>query len=123
MAKHRMTVEEHYSVGRVRPRDRGYTMDDGASEPIRRSPVMETGNARGAFNKPDIQAPEDFHGPGYSNDVADDWRRGGGRGGATGKPSFDGDNSWRKGRAGSLDWNSGSDPAVIRSPGKNTPDR
>jgi hypothetical protein len=40
---------------------------------------METGNARGAFNKPDIQAPEDFHGPGYSNDVADDWRRGGGR--------------------------------------------
>lgn len=35
------------------------------------------------------QAPEDRHGPGYDNDTPNDWRRGGGNGGAEGKPGFD----------------------------------
>ena len=63
--------------------------------------------------------PEDQHdnrGGHYDNQVsADSWLRGGGARGATGKPSFDRDNSWRRGRAGSLDWGIlASDPAVIR---------
>ena len=61
------------------------------------------------------QAPEDKHDDKarYENDVpANSWLRSDG----TQKPSFDRDNSWRKGRAGSLDWNSGSDPAIIRKP-------
>jgi len=36
------------------------------------------------------QAPSDRHGAGYANDVpADSWLRGGGPGGAEGKPNFD----------------------------------
>jgi hypothetical protein len=86
----------------------------------RSNPSMETGNTRGAFNKPDIQDPQNKHDTGYSNDVpANSWLRSDG----TRKPSFDRDNSWRKGREASLDWGSGSELAVIRSPGKNTPDR
>jgi hypothetical protein len=60
------------------------------------------------------QAPEDQRAAGYHNDVADNWLRGGGKGGATGKPSFDKSNAWRM--KDSNDWHSGHDPAVIRKP-------
>jgi hypothetical protein len=51
------------------------------------------------------QMPEDQHGPGYDNAVADDWRRGGGKGGATEKPGFDFGASYRR-KDGGNDWNS-----------------
>lgn len=35
------------------------------------------------------QFPEDKHGAKYDNDVADNWLRGMGKGGAEGKPGFD----------------------------------
>jgi hypothetical protein len=93
MAKHRMTVEEHYSVGRVHPR--GRVVDDGAENRIERSPPMETTRARdAAHNYHDNQAPEDFHSPKYNNDHPNDWVRGAGES-ATGKPSFDRGNAWR----------------------------
>jgi hypothetical protein len=68
------------------------------------------------------QAPEDAHdnkGGSYDNDVsANSWLRSDG----TKKPSFDNKgNAWRM--KDSNNWNSGHDRAVIRSPGKNTPDR
>jgi hypothetical protein len=41
------------------------------------------------------QDPVDQRGPGYSNIVRKDWRRGGGAGGAESKPAFD---HFRKGK-------------------------
>jgi hypothetical protein len=93
MAKHRMTVEEHYSVGRVHPR--GRVVDEGAENSIQRSPSMETGNSRGAFNRNVNQDPENFHDRGYDNDHPNDWVRGRGED-ATGKPAFDRQNAWRQ---------------------------
>jgi hypothetical protein len=59
------------------------------------------------------QAPEDQHGPGYSNDVSKrSWLQ---SGVATDKQFFDRGNSWRKGREASLDWSTGSD---LRHPGE-----
>jgi hypothetical protein len=56
----------------------------------RSNPSMETGNTKGsAFNKNTVQDPENKHDVGYDSDVAGDWRRGGGKQGAEGKPSFD----------------------------------
>jgi hypothetical protein len=76
---------------------------------------METGNTKGsAFNKNTIQDPENRHDVKYDNDVANDWRRGGGKGGATGKPGFDRGNAWRM--KDSNDWHSGHDAADIRRP-------
>jgi hypothetical protein len=74
MAKHRMTVQEHYAVGRIHPR--GRVVDDGAENSIRREPAFET---RGAFNKPDVQDAEDAHDNSrtarYDNDHRDNWVR------------------------------------------------
>ena len=49
----------------------------------------------GTARRSPSRAAIDQRGPGYFNDIADDWRRGGGKGGATGKPSFDRGNAWR----------------------------
>ena len=112
----RQSVDDLYG-GRSFPHGR---VRDGNHRSVESEPSFETGNTRGtAFNKPDVQDPEDRHDRRYTGDVADDWRRGGGKGGATGKPSFDRDNSGRRGRAGSLDWGSGHDPATIRKPEPN----
>jgi hypothetical protein len=73
----------------------------------------------GAFNKPDVQDPEDRHDNrssprGYDNDHRDDWVRGRDEN-ATGKPGFDFGNSWRR-RDGGLDQRSGSDTQQQRRP-------
>jgi hypothetical protein len=79
------------------------------------NPSMETGNTRGAaFNKPDVQDPEDRHDRRYTGDVADDWRRGGGKGGATGKPGYDHGGAWRM--KDSNDWHSGHDKVEFVKP-------
>jgi hypothetical protein len=73
----------------------------------------DAGTRRSTPHEPDMtardqhrnQMPEDQHGPGYDNAVADDWRRGGGKGGATGKPGFDFGASYRR-KDGGNDWNS-----------------
>jgi hypothetical protein len=117
MAKHRMTVEEHYSVGRVHPR--GKVVDDGAENSIRREPAFETGNRPGAaFNKDTVQDPEDkpdFSRTSRFNDCSG-WVRGSRSGepsmsgeNGEGKPGYDRGSSWRLGREKSLNWNSGSD--------------
>jgi hypothetical protein len=64
------------------------------------------------------QDPEDFHGPGYSND-ASGWVRGAGED-ATTKPGFDKGQSYRRADKGD-DWGSGHDPAIIRKPERNVP--
>jgi hypothetical protein len=59
------------------------------------------------------QAPEDQHGPGYSNDVKkSSWLQ---SGLATEKPSFDRGNSWRMKNKGN-DWRSGSDHRLDPNP-------
>jgi hypothetical protein len=113
MAKHRMTVDDHYSRGRTHPH--GRVVDDGAENQIRRMPSTESGNSHGAWNRPDVQDPEDRLDAKYRNDHSDDWVRGRAED-ATGKPGFDRGNSWRLGREKSLDWHSGSDPAILRKP-------
>jgi hypothetical protein len=116
MAKHRMTVEEHYSVGRIHPR--GKVVDEGAEAPIRRSPAFESASAKAAFSENTVQDPEDRHDRRYNNDAPNDWRLGGNED-ATGKPSFDRGNAWRM--KDSNDWHSGHDPATIRKPEPNKP--
>jgi hypothetical protein len=93
MTKRTVSVDELYA-NRHRPYGQ---VRDGSHHRIESEPSFETGNARDrAFNKPDVQDPEDRHDRDYAGDVADDWRRGGGKGGATGKPSFDRGNAWRQ---------------------------
>jgi hypothetical protein len=100
MAKHRMTVEQHYTEGRHHPY--GRNTDDDAERSIRRSPSMESASAKAAFNKNTNQDPEDKYDAGYLND-ASGWVRG-----AKGEPTgfnetatnypggnFDRGNSWR----------------------------
>jgi hypothetical protein len=117
MAKRSMSVEEHYSVGRIHPR--GRVTDDGAENSISRSPSMKSNEVQRN------QAPEDAHGPGYSNDCSG-WTRGargeptGNNETAEGKPSFDKGQSYRRADKGN-DWGSGSDPATIRKPEPNKP--
>ena len=123
----KMSVDDLYG-GRSFPHGR---VRDGSHHRIESEPSMRPGDQRPPPSPtqprdPQVpQMPEDQHdnrGGHYDNQVsADSWLRGGGARGATGKPSFDRDNSWRRGRAGSLDWNSGSDPAVIRRPEPNKP--
>jgi hypothetical protein len=103
------SVEEHFAS---RHRPYGRNVDLGARNRIAREPAMESHQM---IQK--NQAPEDRHASNYNNDVADDWRRGGGKGGATTKPSFDKSNAWRM--KDSNNWHSGSDPAVIRKPPNN----
>jgi hypothetical protein len=83
----KMSVDDLYG-GRSFPRGR---VRGGSHHRIESEPSMESASARDtAFNRNTNQAPEDFHDSRkYDNDVADDWRRGGGPGGATSKPSFD----------------------------------
>jgi hypothetical protein len=90
------SVDALYTEGRHYPR--GQNRDTGARRSIPSESPMESAAARNmAFNYHRNQDPVGSHGPGYSNDVsADDWRRGGGSGGATGKPSFDRGNAWRQ---------------------------
>ena len=108
------SVDDLYRLGRSYPTSQPHE---------RRHPAGGSGLGRNVEHQAP-QMPEDAHdnrGGRYDNDVsADSWLR---NGDATTKPSFDRGNSWRKGRAGSDDWGSCHDPAVIRSPGKNTPDR
>jgi hypothetical protein len=81
---------------------------------------METASARdAAFNKNTNQDPIDQLGPKYRADVADDWRRGGGKGGATSRPGFDKSGAWRAGRDGVS--HGAGDPAIIRKPERNKP--
>ena len=111
------SVDDMYG-GRSFPHGR---VRDGANHRVESEPAMESASARDtAFNKNTNQAPEDQHSPGYSNDVANDWRRGGGVGGATGKPGFDKGQSYRRSDRGD-NWNSGHDPAIIRKPERNVP--
>ena len=112
----KQSVDDMYG-GRHRPFGQ---VRDGSHRRIESEPPMESAAAnRTAHNTNVNQAPEDRHGPGYDNDVsANSWLRSDG----TKKPSFDKNNSWRRADGGD-DWHSGHDPAVIRSPGKNTPDR
>jgi hypothetical protein len=56
-----------------------------AVEPIR-NPDMKPRDMSGPQRLGDAN---NLQGPGYSNDVANDWRRGGGASGAEGKPNFD----------------------------------
>ena len=114
MAKHRMTVEEHYSVGRVHPR--GRVIDDGAENRIERHPSMESKGPALRNNR--NQDPEDKHDDrssprGYDNDVSKrSWLQ---NGDATTRPNFDFGNSWRRADKGNNN-DSPGDPAVIRRP-------
>jgi len=111
MAKHRMTVQGHYAVGRIHPR--GRVVDDGAENSIRREPAFET---RGAFNKPDVQDAEDAHDNSrtarYDNDHRDNWVRGGGED-ATSKPGYDHDPVWKRANKGDT-WNSPGDKVTFQ---------
>ena len=114
------SVDALYTEGRHYPR--GQNRDTGSRRSTPHELPMESAAAnRMAHNTNTNQAPEDFHGPGYDNDHANDWVRGGGKGQATGKPNFDFGGAWRQ-KDKSISHGPG-DPAVIRSPGKNTPDR
>ncbi len=66
---------------------------------------LATGKTEDAYNHHDIQFAADAHDePRYSNDVADDWRRGAGDGLSDGrKPAFDFGGSWRRKNKGD-DW-------------------
>ena len=114
MAKHRMTVEEHYSVGRIHPR--GKVVDDGAENSIKREPSF---NTQGAFNRNDVQDPEDRHDNSrtarYDNDHANNWVRGGGED-ATSKPGYDHNPVWRRANKGDT-WNSPGDKVTFQKGG------
>jgi hypothetical protein len=109
----RMTVEEHYSRGRTHPY--GRVIDDGAENSIKREPSFESGNKQGAFNKPDVQDPEDRHNRQYNNDHRDNWVRGGGED-ATSKPGYDHDPVWKRANKGDT-WNSPSDKVTLQKGG------
>ena len=89
MAKHRMTVQGHYAVGRIHPRGR---------------------------DKPDVQDAEDAHDNSrtarYDNDHRDNWVRGGGED-ATSKPGYDHDPVWKRANKGDT-WNSPGDKVTFQ---------
>jgi hypothetical protein len=62
-----------YSSGRSFPR--GQTRDPGARQRLLHEPPTESASAKAAFNKPDVQDPEDRHDVGYRNDSRG-WTRG-----------------------------------------------
>jgi hypothetical protein len=109
------SVEEHYAS---RHRPYGQNVDSGARNRIEREPAAESKGPALRNNRP--QDIEDQHSPNYSNEVSNDWRRGGGQGGATGKPGFDKGHSYRRADKGN-NWGSGHDPATIRRPEPNKP--
>ena len=112
-------ANRHRPYGQVR---------DGSHRRIESEPAMESAAAnRTAHNTNTNQAPEDQHGPKYDNDCSG-WVRGargeptGNNETAEGKPSFDKGQSYRRADKGN-DWGSGHDPAIIRKPEPNTPNR
>ena len=118
MADRKTTSVDELYANRHRPYGQ---VRDGSHRRIEHEPSMKSHEVQ----RP--QSPEDQHASNYDNRTSG-WVRGakgeptGHDETATNKPSgFDRGNSWRKGRAGSLDWNSGSDPAVIRRPAPNKP--
>jgi hypothetical protein len=113
------SVEEHYAS---RHRPYGRNVDPSARNRIAREPAFETASAKAAFNKPDVQDPEDRHDAGYRND-SQGWTRG-----ARGVPTcenetaenypqgnFDKGQSYRRADKGN-DWGSGSDTQQQRRP-------
>jgi hypothetical protein len=106
-----VSVDEMYSRGRSFPH--GQTREVGHRRSLPHEPSMA------ARDEHRNQAPEDRHSSNYDQDVADDWRNGGGARGATGKPSFDKSGAWRAGRGGIA--HGQGDPAVIRRPEPNKP--
>jgi hypothetical protein len=110
------SVDDLYG-GRHRPYGQ---VRDGSHRRIESEPSMEPKRG-GAFNSNAVQDPENKHDVKYDNQVADDWRRGGGKGQATGKPNFDFGGAWRQ-KDKSISHGPG-DPAVIRSPGTRPTDR
>ena len=114
----KMSVDDLYG-GRHRPFGQ---VRDGSHRRIESEPSFETGNTRGtAFNKPDVQDPEDKHDRKLCRRcrrrLAARRRQGRRNGQAFIRPG----QCWRKGRAGSLDWGSGHDPATVRKPEPNKP--
>lgn len=113
MAPRKTTSVDHvYSHGRTFPH--GRVRDEGAQHRIAHDPARY--HDHNEVQAP--QAPENSHGPSYSNDVPHSWLTGGGGDGM--KPTFDRGNSWRRADKGN-DWGSGSDPAIIRKPEPNKP--
>jgi hypothetical protein len=95
------SIDRLYSEGRHYP-GAAQARDPGARQCIEHSPSMKSKGPSLRNNRP--QDPEDRHGPGYDGD-AKGWLRGA-RGGeptghkesAEGKPNFDKQNPWRKGK-------------------------
>jgi hypothetical protein len=105
------SVEEHFAS---RHRPFGQNVDSGARNRIEREPPLESKGPALRNNRP--QDIEDQHSPNYSNDVSsDDWRRGGGKGGATARPGFDKSGAWRKLDKGDT-WGSPSDKVDFVKP-------
>ena len=111
------SVDELYSRGRSFPH--GQNRDAGARRATPYEPSMKSHEVQ----RP--QSPEDQHDVGYDNRTSG-WVRGargeptGNNETAEGKPSFDKGQSYRRSDKGN-DWNSGSDPAIIRKPERNVP--
>jgi hypothetical protein len=108
------SVDELYSRGRSFPH--GQNREPGARRSLPHEPSMKSHEVQPP------QSPEDQHASNYDNRTSR-WVRG-----AKGEPTgfnetatnypggnFDRGNSWRRADKGN-DWNSGSDPAVIRKP-------
>ena len=113
------SVDALYTEGRHFPR--GQNRDPRSPTRVEHSPSLEPKRG-GAFNSNAVQDPEDSRDRGYNNDCRGYVR------GAKGEPTgfnetatnypggnFDKGSSWRLKDKGN-DWNSGSDPAVIRRP-------
>jgi hypothetical protein len=105
--KRTVSTDELYREGRSFPR--GQNRDVGSRYRVECEPSLEPKQGE-AWNRNTVQDAENKHDDrssprGYHNDVADDWRRGGGKGGATDKPGFDFGASYRRANKGD-DWNS-----------------
>ena len=115
MADRKTSVDEMYA-NRHRPYGQ---VRDGSHRRIEHEPSMKSHEVQ----RP--QSPEDQHDVGYDNRTSG-WVRGargeptGNNETAEGKPSFDKGQSYRRSDKGN-DWNSGSDPAIIRKPERNVP--
>jgi hypothetical protein len=92
MADRKTTSVDELYANRHRPYGQ---VRDGSHRRIEHEPSLEPKRG-GAFNSNVVQDPENRHDVRYDNTVADDWRRGGGKGGATGKPGFDFGASYRR---------------------------
>ncbi len=119
MADRKTSVDEMYAN---RHRPYGQARDPGARHRVEHEPNMRPGDERpppSPTRPRDPQAPqmpEDQHdnrGGHYDNQVsANSWIRGGGKGGATGKPGFDFGASYRR-KDGGNDWHSQTGPDKV----------